>query len=234
MARDLYSRRQILAGGVGAALAYGMSKSASAYLGVHGHETIRRATEMSGGPQDLGAIEHVIFLMHENRSFDHYFGTLGGVRRLQRPLVPAFAQAWPGEPSSTLLPFHLNPNTEHAECTYDLSHAWQAEHDSWNNGTMDRFVSTHTSTAFEGPNDGMMTMGYYEKRRHTLLLRAGQEVHHLRRLLLFGPRSDAPQPAAPDVGDPRPRRRGRRPHPRHQQQQGAGVHDVVDRPCPRS
>ncbi len=162
MARDLYSRRQILAGGVGAALAYGMAKSASGYLGAHGHETIKRATEMSGPPQDLGAIEHVIFLMHENRSFDHYFGTLGGVRGFDDRST-AFAQAWPDGRSSTLLPFHLNPATQHAECTYDLSHSWQAEHDSWNNGAMDRFVATHTSTAFEGPQDGVMTMGYYEQ-----------------------------------------------------------------------
>jgi len=57
----------------------------------------------------------------------------------------------------------MNPNTEHAECTYDLSHTWQAEHESWNNGKMDRFVATHTSTAFEGPKDGVLTMGYYEE-----------------------------------------------------------------------
>ncbi|MQY03592.1 phosphocholine-specific phospholipase C [Actinomadura macrotermitis] len=31
-------------------------------------------------PGGLGAIKHVVFLMQENRSFDHYFGTLRGVR----------------------------------------------------------------------------------------------------------------------------------------------------------
>jgi phospholipase C len=25
-------------------------------------------------------VEHVVFLMHENRAFDHYFGTMRGVR----------------------------------------------------------------------------------------------------------------------------------------------------------
>lgn len=29
---------------------------------------------------DLGAVEHVVFLMQENRSLDHYFGTYPGVR----------------------------------------------------------------------------------------------------------------------------------------------------------
>lgn len=28
----------------------------------------------------IADVEHVIFLMQENRSFDHYFGTLRGVR----------------------------------------------------------------------------------------------------------------------------------------------------------
>jgi phospholipase C len=29
---------------------------------------------------DLGAVEHVLFLMQQNRSFDHYIGTYRGVR----------------------------------------------------------------------------------------------------------------------------------------------------------
>ena len=32
------------------------------------------------GTGSLGDIEHVVLLMQENRSFDHYFGTLSGVR----------------------------------------------------------------------------------------------------------------------------------------------------------
>ena len=31
-------------------------------------------------PGGLGALEHVVLLMQENRSFDHYYGTLRGVR----------------------------------------------------------------------------------------------------------------------------------------------------------
>ena len=30
-------------------------------------------------------VEHVVFLMQENRSFDHYFGTLRGVRGFAEP-----------------------------------------------------------------------------------------------------------------------------------------------------
>src|SRR6516225_1075991 len=32
------------------------------------------------GSGSLGDIEHVVLLMQENRSFDHYFGTMSGVR----------------------------------------------------------------------------------------------------------------------------------------------------------
>jgi phospholipase C len=61
------------------------------------------------------------------------------------PVKGAFAQKWPGGTDPTLLPFHLHPATMQSECTHGLSHEWQAEHASWNNGKMDKFVSTHTS-----------------------------------------------------------------------------------------
>ena len=32
----------------------------------------------------LTDIKHVVILMQENRSFDHYFGTFAGVQRIQR------------------------------------------------------------------------------------------------------------------------------------------------------
>ena len=99
--------------------------------------------------------------MHENRSFDHYFGSLGGVDGFNTKSA-AFAQPWPGSGhAKTLLPFHLDSVKTVAECTNDLSHSWQAEHASWNHGAMNKFVSTHTSAAYEGPSEGTLTMGYY-------------------------------------------------------------------------
>jgi phospholipase C len=154
-----YDRRSVLAGGLGTALAFGMSTSKPVVP--DGKRTVDAAASVPPAGSDLGAIEHVVFLMHENRSFDHYFGVLGGVNGFDTD-SPAFAQSWPGGASSTLLPFHLDTETMMAECTYDLSHSWQAEHDSWNDGAMDSFVSTHTSANFEGPDFGTLTMGYYE------------------------------------------------------------------------
>jgi phospholipase C len=148
----------MLAGGLGAAMA--LAGSRSRLLRTQGHRIVKAATSVRAAGSDLGAVEHVVFLMHENRSFDHYFGVLGGVNGFDAS-SPVFAQTWPGGASSTLLPFHLDTQTHVAECTSDLSHTWQAEHDSWNNGAMDSFVSTHVSNAFEGPELGTLTMGYY-------------------------------------------------------------------------
>ncbi len=120
MTGPTYNRRQVLAGGLGAAMALGASKRT--LLRAKQHDIIKAATSTCAVGSDLGAVEHVVFLMHENRSFDHYFGTLGGVNGFDTS-SPAFAQSWPGGASSTLLPFHLDTQTMQAECTYDLDHS---------------------------------------------------------------------------------------------------------------
>ena len=43
----------------------------------------------SAGSASLSDIQHVVILMQENRSFDHYFGTLSGVRGFSDPDVPS-------------------------------------------------------------------------------------------------------------------------------------------------
>jgi len=163
-AEKRYNRREVLAGGLGAAVALGTFGSVA--RAGRAREMARAAAITPAAGSDLGAVEHVVFLMHENRSFDHYFGTLGGVNGFDAKST-AFAQAWPKGASSTLLPFHLDPKTGQGECTYDLDHSWQAEHGSWNNGAMDSFVAVHTAKEYqgitmEGPKLGTMTMGYYE------------------------------------------------------------------------
>ena len=155
-----YSRRQILAGGIGTAAAFSLSRIASTQTA--GAEIVRRAASVAPAGSDLSAVQHVVFLMQENRSFDHYFGTLGGVKGFDDTTNrSAFTQSWPGGTQSTLLPFHLDTSTQDAECTYDLSHSWQAEHACWEDGAMDSFVSTHTSSQYEGAL-GVNTMGYYD------------------------------------------------------------------------
>jgi len=163
VAGTTYTRRDVLAGGVSGAVA--------AVLASCGGTTVRNAASVPAAGSDLGAIEHVVFLVLENRSFDHYFGTYKGVRGFDdHPATGPgiFAQSWPQGGGAThadvLLPFHLDTVSTNAECTFDLSHEWDAQHASWNGGRMDGFVSTHTSSTFEGPGNGVLTMGYYTRQ----------------------------------------------------------------------
>ena len=140
-------------------------------LAACGPSVTEKAVRVGPAGSDIGAIDHVVFLMHENRSFDHYYGTYPGVRGFtdSTALPSVFAQSWNGAAdgyaaSSFLLPFHLNTLTTDAECTFDLSHEWNAQHLCWDHGSMDAFVATHTSAQFEGPGSGVLTMGYYTRQ----------------------------------------------------------------------
>jgi phospholipase C len=126
----------------------------------------RAAASTPPAGSDLGAIEHVVFLMQENRSFDHYYGSYRGVRGFDdhpSGSLGAFAQAWPGGRDRTLLPFHLDSASGIGECTNDLDHSWQGQHLSRGAGDNAAFVATHVRPEFEGPEQGVLTMGYYRR-----------------------------------------------------------------------
>ena len=152
---------------LGGALAAGAGVLAAA-CGSSG--TIAKASTTLPAGSDLGAIEHVVYLMMENRSFDHYFGTYRGVRGFDdHPAgnLGAFSQAFPANTTRTpigrQLPFRFDTTTGMGECTHDLTHNWGPQHQCWDNGKMDAFVTTHTSAANEGPEHGINTMGYYTR-----------------------------------------------------------------------
>jgi phospholipase C len=111
----------------------------------------------------LTDIEHVVILMQENRSFDHYFGSYKGVRGFSDQSA-AFQQPYPGNtssaPNGTLLPFHLDTINTNAACSHDIAHDWIPQHQSWNNGAMDGFVTSHAS--INGDNASLV-MGYYTR-----------------------------------------------------------------------
>jgi phospholipase C len=163
------TRRQLMSyfgmAGAGAVLARPAGAWAARGAGV---KLVERALGTSAAGSDLGAIEHIVFLMMENRSYDHYFGDYPqgrGFNDHPSDSLGAFAQSYPGGsslvPPDVLLPFHLD-STAGLECTDDLTHDWGPQHLCWNGGTMDAFVSTHTSSQYEGTN-GAMTMGYYKR-----------------------------------------------------------------------
>jgi phospholipase C len=108
-------------------------------------------------------IEHVVIFIQENRSFDHYFGSYRGVRGFGEQSM-AFQQPNPGNttsaPIGVLLPFHLDTATTNAACTHDITHDWVPQHQSWNNGAMNGFV---TSRIPIDANDAVLSMGYYTR-----------------------------------------------------------------------
>ena len=88
--------------------------------------------------------------MQENRSFDHYFGTMAGVRGFDDPdalTLPngksVFYQPDAENPDGYLLPFHLDTRTTSAQKIPSTSHAWAVQHDAWNGGKMDNWLPAH-------------------------------------------------------------------------------------------
>jgi phospholipase C len=103
--------------------------------------------------------------MQENRSFDHYFGSLSGVRGFDdRHAITLFTgrsvfyQPDPENPDGYLLPFRNDTTTTSAAKAYGTSHSWPSQHLSWNGGRMDNWVPTHR--AADGPVKGPFTMGF--------------------------------------------------------------------------
>ncbi len=112
-------------------------------------------------------IKHVVMLMQENRSFDHYFGTLAGVRGFSDPnalILPngksVFYQPDVVNPNGYLLPFHLDTRKSSAQKIPSTSHAWEVQHESWNGGKMDKWLAAHRKA--DGVN-GPYVMGYHTR-----------------------------------------------------------------------
>ena len=130
---------------------------------------VRRA--VAAGAPSCGSIrdvEHVVLLMQENRSFDHYFGTLPGVRGFDDPEAicldtgrSVFHQPDRVHPDGYVLPFHLDTRTSRAQALPSMSHAWEVQHQAWNRGRMDQWLAAHR--AADGAN-GPYAMGYYTRQ----------------------------------------------------------------------
>jgi phospholipase C len=132
---------------------------------------IRRAlaaATSAGGPSgSLRDVKHVVLLMQENRSFDHYFGTMAGVRGFGDAAAMQLAHGksvfhQPDEvsPDGYLLPFHLDTKTTNAQKVPSTSHSWACQHASWNNGQMDNWLNAHRKAdGVKGP----FCMGYFKR-----------------------------------------------------------------------
>jgi phospholipase C len=152
-----FSRRQFL----GTAAAATALAAASPLL----PPSVQAAMAQPTRPGGLKAIKHVIVIMQENRSFDHYLGSLRGVRgfadtsALRLPSGKSvFEQA--AATGETVLPFSLRKAAELAgrpasdvQYVGGLDHSWTGTTAAWGNGWIDRWI----------PAKGPSTMTYYER-----------------------------------------------------------------------
>jgi phospholipase C len=111
----------------------------------------------AGAPHgDEIPIDHIVVLMQENRSFDHYFGQLRPHGRWQAEGPPRDASNPDPEGGPPIEPFHQTALCEVA----DLAHSWNASHAQFDGGAMDGFTATNVDAA---DPSGSRAMGYYEK-----------------------------------------------------------------------
>ena len=179
------------------------------------------------GPRrgSLNDVKHVVIHMQENRSFDHYFGTLAGVRGFGDPNVliqhnslptngkSVFYQYDPQDPNPPtdyLLPWHLDTHTTSAQAIPSTSHAWTVQHQAINItvGQPDHRRQRQLAPRPPRRRRPQPRAVHDELLRapgHPVPLRAGRDVHAVRRLPLLAARTDVAQPHVPDDGDDRPR-----------------------------
>jgi len=93
--------------------------------------------------------EHVVLLMQENRSFDHCFGTLQGVRGFNDPraiTLPNNNPVWlqSNKAGQTYAPFRLNIKDTNATWMSSLPHSWEDQVDARNRGKYDGWLDART------------------------------------------------------------------------------------------
>jgi phospholipase C len=115
------------------------------------------AAEAAPKRGSLKDVEHVVILMQENRSFDHYFGMLQGVRGFadKQRRSTFFQKDLAG---ATVHPFHLTKG-----CLPDISHEWGPQHRSWAGGRMNGFITAREPANVNGRAVAVETMGYYAR-----------------------------------------------------------------------
>jgi phospholipase C len=128
-------------------LAAGTAAASSLSAGIARAASIAPAA----GSGTLADVGHVVVLMQENRSFDHYFGTLRGVRGFgdPRPLVlpsgkSVFHQA--AASGQETPPFRPDADDLGLRFIQDLDHSWAGTHAAFNGGAYDRWIPAKSTT----------------------------------------------------------------------------------------
>jgi len=131
-------------------------------------ETIQRAYAIDPAPGStfLDA-EHIVILMQENRSFDHAFGALQGVRGFNDPrAIPlangnsVFVQT--DAAGHSYAPWRLDIRDTRITWMGSLPHSRQSQVDAWNEGQHDGWLEAKRSGE-KGYSDIPLTMGHYTR-----------------------------------------------------------------------
>jgi phospholipase C len=112
--------------------------------------------------------EHVVILMQENRSFDHCFGNLKGVRGYRDPRaieLPDGNPVWlqTNAAGETYAPFRLDIKDTKATWMGSLPHSWSNQIDAHNEGRHDKWLEAKPSSNAEYAHMPL-TLGYYDRR----------------------------------------------------------------------
>jgi phospholipase C len=146
-------RRTVLGGAAAAAGIAGVSGALPAGMAEALAEPSRRGT--------IDDVKHVVVLMQENRSFDHYYGTMPGVRGFgdRTPLRLPLGKDVFHQPDllrvdgGYLLPFHVDTAVTDGQDLGDLAHDWDTTHGAWNGGAYDGWI----------PAKSQLTMSYFTR-----------------------------------------------------------------------
>ncbi len=66
-------------------------------------------------------------------------------------------------PSGYLLPFHLDTKRSSAQKIPSTNHSWETQHEAWNHGAMDSWVSAHRKVDGKNGVNGPYTMSHYQR-----------------------------------------------------------------------
>src|SRR4026209_3012215 len=114
-------------------------------------ESVERASAIDAEPGStyLDA-RHVVILMQENRSFDHTYGMLRGVRGFNDPRAislpdknPVWLQS--NMEGDTYPPFHLDIKDTNATWMSSLPHSWENQVDARNDGRLNKWLDAKHS-----------------------------------------------------------------------------------------
>lgn len=109
------------------------------------------ANHRTGSIED---VEHIVVLMQENRSFDHYFGKLRGVRGFGDPrpvkLENGKSNWHQSDGSKDILPFNPDADDLGMQFLEGLPHGWTDGQQAYNGGKYDKWI----------PAKGTTTMAY--------------------------------------------------------------------------